>query len=59
MLKVEVGFSVHIPDNVSREEIREWLMYNLGATPHIRINNPLSETDLQAIANTVTISAPR
>lgn len=47
-MKIEVRFTVTVPDSVSQEQAEEWLMYQLGAYGGMSSANPLEDCDLQA-----------
>ncbi len=56
-MKIKVEFSAQMPDlgetTVTREQIDEWLLYQLGARGGIDMHNPLHDWDIEAYSASV------
>lgn len=48
MAKINVEFSIDIPDDVTREQVREWLEFNLGNRGSCSNANPLIDYEIEA-----------
>ncbi len=50
MRKVKVEFEVSVPDGVTPAQVEEWVRFEVGAQGHrhIKAENPLADTDLEA-----------
>lgn len=48
MRKVKVEFEISVPDGVTPAQVEEWVLFEVGAQGHIKAENPLADTDLEA-----------
>lgn len=47
MKLVSVSFDVNIPDDISDDEIEEWLRFNLHDNGEMSADNPLVDTEIE------------
>jgi len=48
-MKIEVSFEMELPDNISDDNITEWLEFELNYNGQMDTRNPLSKTLLQPL----------
>lgn len=48
MKYVEVSFTAKIPVQATREEVKEWIEFNLHSSGGMSLDNPLSNYDMEA-----------
>ena len=47
-----VEFRVSVPDDVTEDQAREWVRFNLHDSCEIRNSNPMSSKDMEPLAGT-------
>ena len=48
MKTVKCTFWVDVPFDVSKEDIEDWVKFELNQTAQIKLSNPLSDTEIEA-----------
>ena len=48
MKTVKCTFWVDVPFDVSKEDIEDWVKFELNQTAQIKLSNPLSDTEIDA-----------
>ena len=54
-MKIRVTFEMELPIDANRDEVREWVEFELRKTSSMKNSNPLCDTEIQA--NYVSISS--
>lgn len=44
----QVSFRVDVPEEIQKEEVENWLRFELGETASMNMDNPLASVDLEA-----------
>ncbi len=55
-MSIRVEFEADIPADATKEQVEEWIKYELGATGRIETANPLSDHGLTAKWFTVRVT---
>lgn len=55
MRTVTVQFDVKVPNEATDEEIHAWVSFNVGATARLLADNPMADSDLDAIYGSVRV----
>lgn len=48
MRTIKCSFWVNVPQSATKDEITAWLKYELGQLHSLSMENPLSDTDIEA-----------
>lgn len=56
MKTVKVEFEVKVPNDMTEEQVFEWVSFNIGTNGGCSLQNPLADTDLEAEFGSVYIS---
>lgn len=52
-MRIKVEFEVDLPVDADDQQIQEWLSFGLGERGEMKLSNPLSDHDIEAVSFTV------
>ncbi len=57
-MQATITFKIEIPDGITKEQVEEWVRFELGDHPSISMKNPLSKSDIEPFGDSLTIEFP-